>query len=134
MGKKRKFQRLTFEKGEVLLEEGKKDDVAYLIVEGQVEIRTGTRGENPRTVACVGKGEMIGELALFDNHPHVATAIAMEKTTVNSISGDEFRSRVESMDPIIKGVVNMLVHRFRQLTADLVRKKENVNWSEWRRN
>lgn len=84
-------------------------------------------------MATVGKGEVIGELALFDDHPHVATATATEETTVTTISGDEFRRRLESMDPIMKGVVTILVKRFRQMAADLVTKKDHVNWSDWRR-
>ena len=137
MGDDRKFQRLTFEKCAVLLEEGKTSEAAYVIREGRVEIRIGTLTTNPRTLGSVGKGEVVGELALFDNHPHVASVVAAEKTVVTAISGDAFRKMLEGMDPVIKGVVNMLVKRFRRVTAELMLKQNagigDVAWGPWRR-
>ena len=31
-------------------------------------------GDNPKTIAAVEKGDVIGEMSMFDDRPHMATA------------------------------------------------------------
>lgn len=127
------FQRLTFNKGDVILKEGDVSDAAYLIVKGEVKVQKGFHGENPRTVATLGKGNIFGEMALFDGHPHIATVIATEETQVSAMSRDQFERLVGSMDPIMKGIVAMLVSRLRQTVDELVPRAGEVNWADWKK-
>ena len=123
----------TFRKSEVILREGSIDDVCYLIVKGRVEVRKGMHGQYPRTVASLGKGSVFGEMALFDGHPHIATVIAVEDTEVSTMSRDEFQRMLAGMDPVMKGMVGMLVSRLRQIVDELVPKAGDVNWADWRK-
>ncbi len=127
------FKRLTFEARNVLFEEGERGEAAYLICEGAVEIRKGIHGDNPRILATRVKGDIIGEMALIDDHPHMATAVAVKRTETLAISRREFRRRVDEMDPAMKGIVVLLVKRLRQMADDLMLGKNEVNWANWRR-
>jgi CRP-like cAMP-binding protein len=127
------FKHLTFEARNVLFEEGEQGEAAYLIREGAVEIRKGIHGDYPLILATRVKGDIIGEMALFDDHPHMATAVAVERTEVLAISRREFRRRVDEMDPAMKGIVILLVKRLRQMADDLMLGKTEVNWANWRR-
>lgn len=129
---KGKFERLTFAKGQVILEEGEVGDAVYIIVDGRVEIRAGKVATNPRMLAIRGRGDVIGEMALFDDKPHMASAVAVDDTVVNAMPRDEFKRRLESMDPLMRGIMKMIVDRMRQVIDDLMRAPE-VNWADWRR-
>ena len=72
----------TFKAGDVIFKEG--DDAkseAFLVHEGKVEIRK-QFGAEERLLGVLGKGELLGELALFRNAPRSATAIAAEPVTL----------------------------------------------------
>ncbi len=130
--KDEKFTRMEFSKGDVLLKEGEVGDAAYVIVKGKVEIRVGQFGSNRQPLATRTSGDVIGELALFDNRPHMASAVAMEDTVVNAMSRDEFRRRLEDMDPVMRGIMKLMVRRTREMSDLLMKNKTQVNWAEWR--
>ena len=127
------FTRLTFPTGEVIIKEGDFGEAAYVIVEGKVEIRIGQFRQNPQTLATRTSGDVIGEMALFDNKPHMARAIALEETVVNAMSRDEFRRRIEEMDPAMRGILKLMVQRVREMADDLMKNPPEVNWADWRR-
>ncbi len=127
------FKRMTFEANSVIFEEGEQGDAAYTITDGLVEIRVGMHGDNPQTLAERKKGDVIGEMALFDNRPHMATAIALKRTNVIAISRQEFRERLDELDPVLAGIVRLMVKRLRQSADELMTRKSEVNWANWRR-
>ena len=133
MATKLKAGHRTFKKNDIILKEGSVSDVCYLVVTGKVEVRKGVHGQHPRTVATLGKGSGFGEMALFDGHPHIATVIAIEDTEVSTMSRDDFQRMVAGMDPVMKGMVGMLVTRLRQTIEELVPKAGEVNWADWRK-
>ncbi len=127
-----KFHKKRFPKNSVLVNEGEQGEYAYLIVKGKVEIRKGFSSNNPQTLATRTRGDVVGELALFDNRPHIASVVAVEDTEVNAISREEFCSRLESMDPVMRGIMTLLVARVRQMTDELMNDEPDVNWAKWR--
>lgn len=126
------FQRLTFKANDVILKEGEISDFAYLILEGKVAVRKGDHGANPVTLATLDKGHVIGELALFDDSPHIASVIALEDTTVSAMSKDEFKRMIDGMDPVMKGIVGMMVTRLRQIVQEMAPSGGKVNWADWK--
>ena len=70
---------------------------------------------------------------MFDHLDHMASAIAVEPTTVSVVSRDEFQSRIDQMDPVLKAIVMQMVGRTRQMAEDLRDSPENVNWADWKR-
>jgi len=122
------FQRMTFEQNSLIFDEGQAGDAAYLITDGEVEIRTGVRGESPQTLARSGKGVIIGEMALFDNQPRMAAAIAITPVEAIRISRDEFRNRLDDIDPVMRSILLVLVKRLRQMSDELAEFKR----TDWR--
>ncbi|MBT3358878.1 MAG: Crp/Fnr family transcriptional regulator [Rhodospirillales bacterium] len=122
-----KFERKTFEKDDTIFEEGQPGNAAYLVVSGKVDIGLGLKGEAPRVLASVGKGKVIGEMALFDKHPRMASAVATEKTEAIRISRDEFRGRMKMMDPVMRSILKLMVKRTRELSEQVAELKR-TDW------
>ncbi len=128
----KKFEKKTFKPHEYLFKEGSATEAAYLITSGKVEIRKGDQSAHPQTLAVLEKGEVVGEMSLFDDTPPMASAIAIEETVVSAISRDEFQRRVNSMDPVMRGIFMIMVKRIRKM-AEGSAKKSAINWSDWRK-
>jgi len=107
------FKRVKFDRGAFLIKEGERTDDAYLIARGKVEIRIGAFGRNPHTLAVLEPGDVVGEMSLFDDQPPIASAIALADTEATSISRAEFNRRIEAMDPMMRGLLKIMVKRLR---------------------
>ena len=84
----------TFEAGEVIFREG--DDSkneAYLVHEGAVEVRRQVDGEE-RVLNTLGKGDLLGEVALFRDGPHSVTAVAIDQVTLIPISANRLEGMI----------------------------------------
>ncbi len=127
--------RKTFRSGEELLREGAPNNNAFLITKGKVEIRTGTYTSNPNVVARLGKGEVIGEMSLFDDQTPMASAIAVEETETIVLSKGEFKRRLQGMDPVMRSVLGVLIKRLRESVVKSMRvgRNDDEQWARWKK-
>lgn len=72
--------RKTFQKGDLIVEEGRTGNGMFIIVSGSSEVIKGLQTAQPRTVARLGAGEPIGEMALLGEWPRTASVRALETT------------------------------------------------------
>jgi hypothetical protein len=87
----------TFRPGEMIFHQGDLSrSEAYLIDEGRVEVRR-RNGEHERVLRTLMRGDLLGEVALFRDAPHSATAVALERVTLIVIPSDP--SRDHSANP-----------------------------------
>lgn len=61
---------------DVLCREGERQTDLFLVLAGELLVCV-RRGTQVTAVASLGKGQFIGELAFFDNHPRGADVVAM---------------------------------------------------------
>ena len=104
-----------------------------MICSGRVEIRKGAQSSNPQTLAELKEGDVLGELAMFDDRPRMAMAICLTDVVAICISREEFHKRMSNMDPAIEGVVLIMVKRVREMADEFMRRKGAVDWVNWRR-
>ncbi len=64
-------------RGEVLFREGEEGDTVLLILDGVVEVSIAGPGGSVVPLAHIGRGWMIGEIALLDGGPRSATCTAV---------------------------------------------------------
>lgn len=76
---------LPFEAGSVIFREGDEARELFVIKSGQVRIQTGNR-----TIAELGADSIFGEMALIDNEPRSATAIALTDIELVPVSEKQF--------------------------------------------
>lgn len=126
------FETIRYEANKVIFEEGEPGDAAYLIVHGQVEIRKGMKSSNPQTLAVLGKNDIFGEMALFDDSQRMAEAVARTRLELIAIKRDEFNRRLETIDPVIKAISLYLVERVRHMANEFMKRKD-PNWGQWKK-
>jgi CRP-like cAMP-binding protein len=88
----------TFQSGETITVQGEYGDELYIIHDGFVEVlRSETPTDpSPRAVVNLGRGQIIGEMALVDRGPRSATVKAVTDTTrVQVIHRDQFERLCE---------------------------------------
>jgi CRP/FNR family transcriptional regulator, cyclic AMP receptor protein len=107
----RVLERKLFYAGQKIFSEGDRGDRAYLIQAGNVSI---VKNEMP--LATLGPGELFGEMALIDDKPRMASAIATNDVSVVIISRDTFNEKLAKTDPFIRGLLNIFVRNIRNLT------------------
>jgi CRP-like cAMP-binding protein len=82
-----------YSRGDVIARQGEEGDDLYVICEGFVEVLRGGSPEDeaPRTVVNLGRGQIVGEMALVDHGPRSATVRAVaDETVVQAIQRDAF--------------------------------------------
>jgi len=115
------LERITYQSGDQIFQEGDVSNCAYLIESGGVEISI-LRENQPFRVSILVVGDLFGEMALIDNQPRVATATALDKTSVVRISCDLFESKLANVDPIIEHLLRLILKRFRKTHYRLTQK------------
>lgn len=109
-----KTVRKKFKRGSTLLREGERGDCAYIIEQGNVEILLAKGGQLVQ-IGTRGPGSLVGEMAIIDDKPRVATVRALDDCEVLEISRDDFTRRVETADPIVRMVMRVILTRYRDV-------------------
>ncbi|MEE8393046.1 MAG: cyclic nucleotide-binding domain-containing protein [Rhodospirillales bacterium] len=110
------IQRKTFKAGERVFREGEAGDNAYIVESGQIEISKKVGEDELAVVAVVGKGALIGEMALIDNEPRAATARVVKPAVLLVIGQDDLNERMKRSDPIVSRLLKVLTVRLRSET------------------
>lgn len=104
----------TFESGEKIFLEDDTGDCMYVVRSGRVDIITfGTVLDN------VGPNGMFGEMALIDDSPRSAAAIAHERTEVARIDKDTFVYLVQKDPEFALRVMSLLAVRIRRMNESI---------------
>ncbi|MCL6480242.1 MAG: cyclic nucleotide-binding domain-containing protein [Firmicutes bacterium] len=104
--------------GEVIFREGQPGSDLCIITAGRVEIR---KHVHPRehVLAELGPGECFGEMALFDDAPRSATAVAVSDATLLTLERSRFLSLTAQRPEIALEVCKVLSLRLREANEQL---------------
>jgi CRP-like cAMP-binding protein len=98
----------TFNTGDVIFRQGDASNgEAYMVNEGAVEVRRSEDGEE-RLLRKLGKGDLLGEVALFRAGPHSATAIATEPVTALVIPESRLEELVRTNPELALALIRQL--------------------------
>ena len=119
------MERLTFTPNTLIFNEGDPGDYTYMVVRGAVAIQR-TLDDVPQALAVLRKGDIFGEMALLDDNPRMAAALAIEDTDVLALSRAEFYGRLESVDPVLKSIILFMISRVRRMTDEFMKQKSEI--------
>lgn len=111
----RLINRRTFYTGDVIFNEGDKGSHSFVVQSGRVRIVKNLPGGGKGTLGFVEKGGIFGEMALIDNSPRMATAIAAEPTCCIVITEDQLKSKLRRADPLLRMLLTVMIRMGRTL-------------------
>ncbi len=102
---------VQFEQGACLIRQGEVEHHAFIIESGSVKV-TLKDGDQEQILGIAGIGEVIGELALFDDSPRSASVVAIEPTLARRVTrenlSDLLLSDPEACQPILRTILDRL--------------------------
>jgi CRP/FNR family transcriptional regulator len=111
----------TFDSGQVVFREGDASDTCYVVHSGQARaIREHPDGRTI-TLASFGRGDIFGELAMFEDERRSATVEAVQPTTVVAVLGPDMRRLMGEHPEISSRLVVALGRRLRETNERLAR-------------
>jgi len=103
-------ERIAFEAGHILFNQGDAGDAAYIVIEGEAEVLVnGPVG--PIQVAVLGRNAIVGEIAILCDVPRTATIRARKRLVCLRISKELFLRLINEFPQIAVAVVRELAHR-----------------------
>lgn len=109
------LETVTFNKGDVIFEQGALADRAYIIQKGIVMVSS-SRGGQEIVIDTLRRGDFVGEMAMVDDKPRSATAIAGEETVCAVITKEELDASLSQSDLLVYALIKLLTHRLRKQT------------------
>lgn len=101
--------------GDVIMQQGDEGHSAYIIESGTVEILIEKDNGLVQSIGTRGEGTIIGEMSLVDEKPRSATIKAVEDCVLLQITRGDFFKRLESADPVIQMVMQVILTRYRDM-------------------
>ncbi|HEY6153983.1 MAG TPA: cyclic nucleotide-binding domain-containing protein [Candidatus Udaeobacter sp.] len=98
--------------GDFLFREGEKGEKMYVLLEGEVDISIGDF-----VLETAGPGALIGEMALIDDGPRTANAIAKAPAKLAQIDRRRFHFLVQQTPHFATHVMKILADRLRHMNA-----------------
>ena len=98
--------------GEFLFREGEKADRMYVLLEGEIDIFVGDF-----VLETAGAGSLLGEMALIDDTPRTANAVAKKASRLAQIDRRRFHFLVQQTPHFATHVMKTLADRLRHMNA-----------------
>ncbi len=111
-------ERLNFDKGQSLMQQGEMGDAAYLILSGEADVLTDA-GDGLVKVASVGRNGFVGEMAILRDQPRTATVTAATEVSTLRITKESFFQLIEDSPKIAIELMRILAQRLEVTTMDL---------------
>lgn len=96
--------------GTMIIDQGQTGREAFVIVDGEVEIK-----RNNRKVAKLGPGNVVGELSLLDHGPRTATATCSTDCTLLVVDQRRFLGVLDAVPALSHKLLAALASRIREL-------------------
>ncbi len=108
--------------GDFIVREGDIGDYMYVILSGQAEIMRSAEGTDIR-LGVLGKGDIVGEMALFQRESRSVTVRALTDMRVMTVDRKLFLKRVHEDPSFVFAILQKMSQRVRDLNAELAQMK-----------
>lgn len=105
--------RVELIRNDIVFEEGSEADACYVVTDGRIAISNKSVDGRESMVALMERGDLFGEMGLFDGLGRSAEARALEQSRVLRIPYDVLRSLWEDKPELLWSVVRLLSQRIR---------------------
>lgn len=105
------MQEVILQPGEVLFHEGDQGDHAYIIKEGELEILKESSGREV-LLSLRKKYAVIGEMALLQSSPRMASVRARSEAVLYEIKKENFDQLIQSSASAMQSIFQMMLNRY----------------------
>jgi CRP-like cAMP-binding protein len=109
------INRRVFQEGATIFHEGHTGAQAYVLQEGKVRITRNVKGGRKSTIGFINKGGIFGEMALIDQSPRMASAIAEEMCVCIVIPEHIFNKKLRSCSKDLRILINIMIRMIRNI-------------------
>ena len=121
-----RLEDVTLEAGEVLFNEGEVGDAVYLVVEGKLRVVS-----DGLTLVTRTRGDCVGEIALIDDEPRSAAAVADTPVKLLRWERQDFQKTLDKDPEAARGIFKMLTGKLREDVKVTVRlERERERWHQ----
>ena len=120
---------VSFDPGDVVMSIGDSADVAYVIMQGAVDIITETDA-GPVVTVTLTENQLIGELGLLNNTPRIATLIANGDLRAMKITDEMFFRIIRENPEVSLDVIRMLSDKLTKSHAQVEKLQREISHQE----
>ncbi|MBT8226721.1 MAG: Crp/Fnr family transcriptional regulator [Dactylosporangium sp.] len=106
--------RRRYRPGTLVFREGDHCDSVLVVLHGTVKISSTATSGYETVLAVRSAGEVVGELAAFDQRPRSTSVLALSDIDSVLITGDDFRAYLRSQPDLTLAMLSGMVHRLRE--------------------
>lgn len=110
-----------FAAGQEIFREGDAGDGVYLVGAGRVEISGIINRDTRRVFSKIGPGDIFGEMAVLDDKPRSASAVAAVDSEIYFIPRDEMLTLVEQSPRLAHELLKKISSRLREFNQQYIR-------------
>jgi len=104
---------VDLQSGELLFRQGERSDDVYFLLSGRLRAHTEDGGK--RTILGeIGRGETVGELALFTDEPRSASIVALRNSALVKVTRRQVERAFAVSPPIALQMTRTIIERFRR--------------------
>lgn len=118
-------ERVRFDIGENIVEEGDFGDTAYIILEGRADVIIRTPG-GEQMIATVKENDFVGEIAILIDVPRTATVRATTDLVALLVTKEKFFKLVANFPDMSVEIMRSLAHRLERTTREFGRLRATV--------
>jgi len=104
----------TFSAGQKIFSEGQRGDAMYLVLDGEVDLLI-----NGLLVEQLGRGGVLGEMALLESAPRTATAMARTDCKLIAVDEKRFALLVQHTPDFALQIMRVMAGRLRTMDQRL---------------
>jgi CRP/FNR family cyclic AMP-dependent transcriptional regulator len=109
----------VFEAGQTIFVQDERGDRFFIIVEGVVKLLVRSRSGDSIELVRQGRPAVLGELAVLDDGPRSASAEAVERTVLLSLTRDALFEVIQAQPHVAEALLRRLAGVVRRTTEDL---------------
>jgi signal transduction histidine kinase len=111
---------LSFAPNQIIFKEGDAGDGIFFVKEGMVRISAVAGYGDAKVLSRIAPGELFGEMAVLDNQPRSASAVAEEATSVYFISQADMEILLDRTPRLANALAREIIQRFRQFNREVL--------------
>ncbi len=118
-------ERVAYEEGQALFQQGDEGDAAFVIIDGEADILVDTPG-GALSVAKVKKNDFVGEIAILCEVPRTATVKALSRVETLRIDKEQFFKLMKEFPELSIEVMRVLAQRLTHTTEELAETRRQL--------